>query len=87
MIEKLYKKYSGSVEFIGVSLGVKDKIDDFVESNHLRFPIVYDEDNKIAKAFDAQIQTNILIDKHGTIVYKEREFLENMEEYLKKVTK
>ncbi len=85
MIERLYRKYGDSVEFIGVNLGVKNEIDRFVESTHIGFPIVYDEGDKIAKAFGAQVQTNILINRSGIIVYDERAFREDMDDYLIKL--
>ncbi len=84
-IEELYKKYGDRVEFIGVSLGIKNKIGRFVREKKLSFPIVYDEGNKIAGAFGAQIQTNLLIDKRGVIVYKGKGFEEDIVKRLKKL--
>jgi peroxiredoxin len=85
LVEKLYKEFGGGVEFIGVNLGIKEAIDKFVKNNHVSFPIVYDDGNRIAEAFGAQIQTNILIDKGGVITYKERGFQEDMDKYLRKL--
>jgi hypothetical protein len=84
--ESLHGDFRG-VEFIGVNLGIKDDIDRLVKSMNISFPIVYDEGNRIAEAFGAEIQTNILIDKKGTIVYKERGFEEDIAKYLKKLSK
>ncbi len=86
-VEKLYTEYGDRVEFIGVSLGIKKDIDDFIRKKHLSFPIVYDEGNRIAEAFGAQIQTNILIDKRGVIVYKEKGFEEETAKRLRELSK
>ncbi len=83
-IEELYKKYGDRVEFIGVSLGIKNEINKFVREKKLSFPVVYDEGNRIAGAFGAQIQTNLLIDKQGVIVYKGKGFEEDIVKRLKK---
>jgi peroxiredoxin len=84
--ESLHEEFGG-VQFIGVNLGVKEDIKKVIESRHISFPIVYDDDSKIAEAFGAEMQTNILIDKKGTIVYKERGFDEDIAKYLKKLSK
>lgn len=84
-MEELYEKFGGSVEFIGVNLGVKGEIDDFIKKNGISFPIVYDAGNIITDAYGAQIQTNILIDKQGTVIYKDRGFDKEIGKYLKKL--
>ncbi len=85
MIEKLHKEYDGKVEFIGVNLGIKKDIPGFIKEKGITFPVVYDDSKKMAKAFDAEILTSILIDKEGTIVYKERELPEDIDKYLKRL--
>ena len=85
MEESLHEEFRG-VKFIGVNVSNKEDIDKVVESRHISFPIVYDEGGKIADAFGAEIQTNILINKKGIIIYKERGLEEDIANYLKKLS-
>ncbi len=84
-MEELYKEFGGRIEFIGINLGIKEKIGDFVKNNHITFPVAYDEGNKVSKAFGARIETNILIDRKGAITYMERGVQEDLRKYLRKV--
>ena len=84
-MEELYKEYGGRIEFIGINLGIKGKIGDFVKNNHITFPVAYDEGDKVSKAFGARIETNILIDRKGVITYQERGVQEDLRKYLKRV--
>jgi peroxiredoxin len=83
-VEKLYKEFGGKIEFIGVNLGIKGQIGDFVRKNHITFPVGYDEGNKVSSAFGALIETNILIDRKGVIVYRERGVQEDIAKQLRK---
>ncbi len=85
-MEKLYKKFGDRIEFIGVNLGFKNKVQEFVKDNGLTFPVTYDEGNKLATIFSAKIETNILIDRSGVVKFKSREFQENMEEHLRRLS-
>ncbi len=84
-MEELYKEFGGKVEFVGINLGYKAKIGDYVKDNHLTFPVAYDEGDKISKAFGAWIETNILIDRKGVITYRERGIQGDLRKYLRKV--
>lgn len=84
-VEKLYKEFGGRIEFLGINLGIRKDIDKFVGDKHISFPVAFDEGDKIAKSFGAQIQTNILIDKQGVIVYKDRGFQEDIGKHLQKL--
>ncbi len=84
-MEELYKEFGGRIEFIGINLGIKGKIGDFVKNNHITFPVAYDEGDKVSKAFGARIETNILIDRKGVITYMERGIREDLHKYLRKV--
>lgn len=84
-MEELYKEFGGRIEFIGINLGIKGQIGNFVKNNHITFPVAYDEDNKISAAFGALIETSILIDRKGAIAYRERGIQEDLHKYLKKV--
>lgn len=84
-MEKLYEEFGERIEFIGINLGVRGDMDEFMKKNHLQFPIFYDEGNKISSLFGAKVETNILIDKRGVITYDERGFREDVREYLRKL--
>jgi peroxiredoxin len=84
-VERLYKEFGDRIEFLGVNLGIKGKIADFVRNNHISFPVAYDEGNKVSSAFGALIETNILIDRKGVITYRERGVQEDIAAQLKKV--
>lgn len=84
-MEKLYKEFGDRIEFIGVNLGIKGQIADFVKNNHISFPIAYDEGNKVSSAFGALIETNILVDRRGIITYRERGLQEDIAKHLRKV--
>lgn len=84
-MEKLYEEFGERIEFIGINLGVRGEMDEFMKKNHLHFPVFYDEGNKISSLFDAKVETNILIDKRGVITYDERGFGEDVRAYLRKL--
>jgi peroxiredoxin len=83
-VEELYKEFGGRIEFIGINLGIKGKIGDFVKHNHITFPVAYDEGDKVSKAFGARIETNVLIDRKGVITYLGRGVQEDLRKYLRK---
>ena len=85
-MEKLYKEFGNRVEFIGINMGFKNSIKEFVKDYGLTFPVVYDEGNKLAAAFGAKIETNIFIDRKGLVKFKERGFPDDIEKYLKKLS-
>ena len=84
-MEKLYKEFGGRIEFIGVNLGIKGRIGDYIKNNHITFPVAYDEGDKVSSAFSALIETNILIDKKGVITYRERGVQEDIAKHLRNV--
>lgn len=85
LVEKLYKEFGENIEFIGINLGFKEKIAEFVKKYHITLPIAYDEGDRIATAFGAKIQTNILIDKKGVIIYDERGFQDAIRKHMEKL--
>ncbi len=84
-MEELYKEFGDRIEFIGINLGFKGKIGDFVRSNHISFPVAFDEGDKVSSAFGAMIETNILIDRSGIVTYRERGLQEDIAKHLRKV--
>jgi peroxiredoxin len=84
-VEELYKEFGDRIEFIGVNLGEKADIEDYVKKYGLTFPVFYDEGSKITSRFDAKIETHILINKNGVITYKERGFSEATGSLLRKL--
>ncbi len=85
-MEKLYKKFGDRIEFIGVNLGFKNKVQEFVKDKGLTFPVTYDEGNRLATVFGAKVETNVFIDRKGLIISKERGFPEDIEKYLKRLS-
>ena len=84
-MEKLYKKFGDRIQFIGVNLGIEKDLGEFIEKYHLTFPISYDRKKSLASLFKAGIETNILIDKKGTITLKEKGVPDDLEQYLRKL--
>jgi peroxiredoxin len=84
-VEKLYKEFGDGIEFIGVNLGIKGQVADFIKNNRISFPTAYDEGNKVSSAFGAMIETNILVDRKGVITYRERGVQEDLANHLRKV--
>ena len=84
-MEELYKEFGDRIEFLGINLGYSAKIGEFVNNNHISFPVAYDDGDKVTSAFGAMIETNILIDRSGVITYRERGLKEDIAEYLRKV--
>lgn len=84
-MERLYKEFGDRIEFLGVNLGIKGKIADYVRDNRISFPVAYDEGDKVSSAFGALIETNILIDRKGVIRYRERGVQEDITKQLRKV--
>ncbi len=86
-MEELYKEFGHRIEFLGINLGDKGKIEEYVRNNHISFPNAFDDGNKVTSAFGAMIETNILIDRSGVIVYRERGLQEDIAKHLRKVLK
>ena len=84
-MEELYKEFGDRIDFLGINLGYRGKIEEFVNNNRISFPVAYDDGDKITAAFGALIETNILIDRSGVITYRERGLQEDIAEYLRKV--
>jgi peroxiredoxin len=84
-VEKLHKKFGERIEIIGINLGIKKEIEGFLKKRHITFPIAYDKDNVVASAFDAKVDTHILIDRKGVIRFKERGFPEDMDKEIEKL--
>ena len=84
-MEELYKEFGDRIEFLGINLGYKGMIGDYVKNNHISFPNAYDDGDKVTSAFGAMIETNILIDRSGVITYRERGLQEDIVKYLKNV--
>jgi len=85
-VEKLYKEYGNRIEFIGINMGLKGNVDEFVKKYGLTFPVAYDEGSKLASVFGAKIETNIFIDRKGLVKFKERGFPDDIEKHLKKLS-
>lgn len=82
-MEELYREFGGRMEFIGINLGNREDIGEFMEKYGLSFPVAYDEDERLRDSFRARIPTNVVIDQNGEITYKspktpDRQYLEGL---------
>ena len=84
-MEELYKEFGDRIEFLGINLGDKAIIGEYVKNNHISFPNAYDDGDKVTSAFGAKIETNILIDRNGVIIYRERGLQDDIAKNLRKV--
>lgn len=84
-MEELFKKFGDRIDFIGVNLGTEKNIAAFIKKYGLTFLVAYDRGNAVASIFGAKIETNILIDRNGTVKFEERGFRDDMEQFLIKL--
>ena len=82
-IEDLYKTYGDRMQFLAINVGVNDNLDSvkaYVEQRDLKLPVVFDEDSEISVSFWVNMTPlDILVDKNGTIVYKDVKLPTRME--------
>jgi len=69
-LSKMYEKYKDDVEVIGVNLREDEgKVEDFISSRDISFPIVFDPLAHISQAYRVQYTNHhVLINKQGQIV-------------------
>ena len=89
MWKDLHKKLSDRVEFIGVNVGINERIDgvrQYVKSHEINFPIIFDKDRRIIKVFGVMgTPTHIVIDREGTIKYRGVEAPDEIEKHMKEL--
>jgi len=84
--KELHKKLGNRVEFIGVNVGINERIESvrqYVKSHEINFLNVFDKDKKIINAFGVMgTPTHIVIDRKGIIRYKGVEPPKDIEEHI-----
>ncbi|MFD1737037.1 peroxiredoxin family protein [Bacillus salitolerans] len=73
-MQEFYDEYSEEVEILAVNLRDRERSDEaiqqFIEANHINFPILLDEKGKVTSAYKVlTIPTSFFIDTQGTIQY------------------
>jgi len=86
-VEETYKNFGDRIEFIGINLGFREEISEYMKKNNLTFSVAYDKDEKILSSFGARIPTFILIDTTGRIRYKDSDPPKNVENSLEELLK
>ncbi|HUP28189.1 MAG TPA: TlpA disulfide reductase family protein [Chloroflexia bacterium] len=70
-MQKMYEKYKGRVQIVGISMGPRDQPDmarEFVEGRGFEWTFVHDEDYKVASQYSIQsVPTSFFIDKDGVV--------------------
>lgn len=89
MWKKLHKKLGNRVEFIGINVGINERIEgvrQYVKSHEINFPIIFDKERKIIKAFGVMgTPTHIVIDRKGVVRYRGTEAPVDMEKHIKEL--
>lgn len=63
------------IETLAINVGdLQDTVDDFVKNLNLAYRVLLDKDARVSNLFQAQVPTYILIDRKGTIVFKDTYF-------------
>jgi thiol-disulfide isomerase/thioredoxin len=87
-VAALAKDYSDRITVIGINVGGVDSpkvVKKYVKSHHIDYPVLIDSDNGTLEAYSIHaIPTIILLDKNGTILFRDNEPPENLEKLLPK---
>jgi peroxiredoxin len=90
-VEKLYEKLGDRIEFIGINVGINERIEKikkYVKEKNLNFTIIYDRDTNITRSFGViGTPTNIIIDRKGVIRYMGVEVPEDIEGHMKELNR
>lgn len=90
-VEKLYKEMGDKIQFIGINVGINERIEDvtrYVKKNKLTFPIVYDVDTELTDLFWVRFTpTNLIIDRNGVIKFKKAEMPKDYLEFFSSLTR
>jgi len=85
-VVNLNKKFGDKIKFIGINVAVNEKIErvkDYIKSNGINFPNIFDKDKKIIKAFNVMgTPTHIIIDRKGVIKYRDSELPEDLGKHM-----
>lgn len=85
----LNKEFGDKIKFIGINVAVNEKIEgvkDYVKSNGINFPNIFDRDKKIIKTFGVMgTPTHIIIDRKGVIRYRGAELPDDLGKHMKEL--
>jgi len=88
-VVNLNRKFGDKIKFIGINVAINEKIEgvkDYVRSNGIHFPNIFDKDKKIIKAFGVMgTPTHIIIDRKGVIKYRSAELADDLEKHMKEL--
>lgn len=86
---ELYKKLGNKVEFIGINVGINERLEgvrQYVMSHGMKFPNVFDKDGRIIRAFGVMgTPTHIIISRKGVVRYRDAVMPEDLEGHLKEL--
>ncbi|GBG56397.1 thioredoxin-like protein YneN [Sporomusaceae bacterium FL31] len=71
-LNQFYQGYKQAIAFYAINIQESPaKVNDYIHTNQLVFPVLLDRDGGIAKIFQINaIPTTVVIDKHGIIQYR-----------------
>lgn len=85
----MYKELGDRMEFIGVNVGINEKVEEvkkYINANRLDFQNIFDKDRKIINSFGVMgTPTYIIIDRKGTIRYRDAAVPKDLEEHMKEI--
>jgi len=86
---ELYKKLGNKVEFIGINVGINERLEgvrQYVMSSSMNFPNIFDKEGKIIRAFGVMgTPTHIVISRKGVIRYRDATMPEDLERHLREL--
>jgi len=86
---RLHKKLSDKIEFIGVNVGINERVEGikrYINVNKLSFQNIFDKDKRIINAFGVMgTPTHIIIDRKGIIKYRGTEAPDDLEKHMKEL--
>lgn len=89
MWKNLHKQVGNKIEFIGINVGINEKIEtvkEYVKKYNLNFEVIFDKDQKIIKAFRVMgTPTHIIIDRKGVIRYRDSELPEDLGKHMEEL--
>lgn len=71
-LNQFYQGHKQDIDFYAINIQESQtKVNDYIHTNQLVFPVLLDRDGGIAKLFQINaIPTTVVIDKHGIIQYR-----------------
>lgn len=86
---KLNKKLSDRIEFIGVNVGINERVEGvrkYIKTGGMSFTNIFDKDRKVINSFGVMgTPTHIVIDRKGIIKYRSTEAPDDLEKHMKEL--